>query len=46
MTGIPKLMAEMIYGTGMRVSECVQLRFKDTDFDLSTITIRDGKGVW
>ncbi len=39
MMGIPKLMAELIYGTGMRVSECVQLRIKDIDFDLSTITI-------
>jgi integron integrase len=44
MSGTPKLMAEIIYGTGMRVSECTQLRIKDIDFDLKTITIRHGKG--
>lgn len=44
MSGTPKLMAELIYGTGMRVTECVQLRIKDIDFDLKTITIRNGKG--
>jgi len=44
MTGTPKLMAELIYGTGMRVSECTQLRIKDIDFDLKIITVRHGKG--
>lgn len=44
MDGIPKLMAELIYGTGMRVNECTQLRIKDIDFDLKTITVRHGKG--
>ncbi len=44
MTGTSLLMASLIYGTGMRVSECVQLRVKDIDFDLNTITIRSGKG--
>jgi len=44
MQGTPKLMAELIYGTGMRVNECVQLQIKDIDFDLNTITVRQGKG--
>ena len=44
MKGTPKLMAKLIYGTGMRVSECTQLRIKDIDFDLKTITVRHGKG--
>ena len=44
MTGTPKLMAELIYGTGLRVSECTQLRIKDIDFDLRTIIVRQGKG--
>jgi site-specific recombinase XerD len=38
-------MAELIYGTGMRVSECTQLRIKDIDFNLRTITVRQGKGA-
>lgn len=44
MSGTPKLMAELIYGTGMRVNECTQLRIKDVDFELKTITVRHGKG--
>ena len=44
MNGTTKLMAELIYGTGMRVNECSQLRMKDVDFDLKTITIRHPKG--
>ena len=45
MSSTAKLMAELIYGTGMRVNECVQLRIKDIDFDLKTITVRSGKGA-
>ena len=44
MTGTTRLMAALIYGTGMRVNECVQLRIKDVDFDSNIITIRSGKG--
>ena len=44
MTGTPKLMAELIYGTGMRVNECAQLRIKDIDFDRKTVVIRQSKG--
>lgn len=44
MTGTTRLMAALIYGTGLRVNECVQLRVKDIDFDLRTITVRSGKG--
>jgi len=44
MSGTTRLMAELIYGTGMRVSECTQLRIKDIDFNLNTITVRQAKG--
>lgn len=33
MSGVQKLMAQLLYGTGMRVFEGVQLRVKDIDFD-------------
>ena len=45
MSATARLMAELIYGTGMRVNECVQLRIKNIDFDLKTITVRSGKGA-
>ncbi|MEE4377584.1 MAG: integron integrase [Candidatus Competibacteraceae bacterium] len=38
------LMAGMLYGTGMRLMECVRLRVLDVDFDYGQITVRDGKG--
>jgi integrase len=44
MRGMPRLMAKLIYGTGMRINECTQLRIKDIDFEARTITVRSGKG--
>jgi integrase len=38
------LMANMLYGTGMRLMECVRLRVKDVDFERHEIIVRDGKG--
>ena len=42
--GTPKLMAGLLYGSGLRLMECVRLRVKDIDFELAQITIRDAKG--
>ena len=42
--GMYALMARLIYGTGMRLMECIRLRVKDVDFDRHEITIREGKG--
>ncbi len=44
MDGTTRLMAELLYGTGMRLMECHRLRVKDVDFDLSQIVVRQGKG--
>jgi integron integrase len=38
------LMASLLYGTGMRLMECVRLRVKDMDFSRNEIIVRDGKG--
>ncbi len=38
------LMASLLYGTGMRLMECVRLRIKDVDFSRNEIVVRDGKG--
>ncbi len=38
------LMASLLYGTGMRLMECLRLRVKDVDFAMRQITIRSGKG--
>jgi integron integrase len=45
MHGEHLLMAELLYGAGLRLMECVRLRIKDIDFGYAQITIRDGKGL-
>jgi len=42
--GTHKLMAQLLYGSGLRLMECVRLRVKDIDFAYKTVTVRDGKG--
>jgi integron integrase len=44
MSGLPKLMAQLTYGAGLRVSETHRLRVQDLDFDAGQIHVRDGKG--
>lgn len=38
------LMASLMYGAGLRLMECAELRVKDVNFDRGELTIRDGKG--
>jgi integron integrase len=42
--GTPRLVGVLLYGTGMRVSECLQLRVKDIDFAQGEVAVREGKG--
>jgi len=42
--GMPWVMASLLYGSGLRVMECVRLRIKDIDYKFKQITVRDGKG--
>lgn len=42
--GAAGLMLRLLYGTGMRLMECVRLRVKDVDFAMRQIVVRDGKG--
>jgi integron integrase len=42
--GVKWLMAGLLYGSGLRLMECVRLRIKDIDFHYKQITVRDGKG--
>jgi integron integrase len=40
-----RLMAELLYGSGLRLMECLRLRVKDIDFGYNRITVRDAKGM-
>ena len=44
MTGVPRLMASLLYGAGFRLLECAELRVKDLDLERREIVVRDGKG--
>jgi integron integrase len=44
LTGTPRLMASLLYGAGLRLSECLRLRVKDIDFGYAEVVVRDGKG--
>ena len=43
MRGEHRLLAQLLYGTGMRINEALQLRIKDVDFARNTIVVREGK---
>ncbi|MFC1863318.1 phage integrase N-terminal SAM-like domain-containing protein [Thermodesulfobacteriota bacterium] len=42
--GVKWLMVSLLYGSGLRLRECLRLRVKDTDFTYNQIIVRDGKG--
>jgi integron integrase len=44
LSGRKYLVAALLYGTGMRLSEALGLRIKDVDFELARIVVRQGKG--
>ncbi|MCL0077095.1 tyrosine-type recombinase/integrase [Dehalococcoidia bacterium] len=45
LSGTHRLMAGLLYGSGLRFMECVRLRVKDMDYAQSLIVVRDGKGM-
>jgi integron integrase len=45
LSGEYRLMAQLLYGSGLRLMECVRLRIKDLDFAQRQLTVRDGKGM-
>lgn len=44
MSGAPALQARLLYGCGLRITECLRLRIKDVDMSGGTVTVRGGKG--
>lgn len=44
MSGTPLLMAQLLYGGGLRLQECCRLRVKDVDFERREVRVRRGKG--
>ncbi len=44
MSGTPRLVAGLLYGSGLRLLEALRLRVKDIDFEMHQVTVREGKG--
>lgn len=44
LSGVNWIMANLLYGAGLRLKECLRLRVKDLDFGYKQITVRDPKG--
>ena len=44
LSGIHRLIVELMYGSGLRVSECLRIRVQDIDFEKSSVLIRNSKG--
>lgn len=44
LSGVDRLAARLLYGSGLRVSECLRLRVQDIDFEMRQILVRNGKG--
>lgn len=44
LTGVHRLIVEIMYGSGLRVSEALGIRIQDLDFATNSLTIRNGKG--
>jgi integron integrase len=44
LAGVPRIVATLLYGAGLRLQECLELRVKDLDFERREITVRRGKG--
>ena len=43
--GVPRLMAHLLYGAGLRLLKCCRLRVQDVDFGSNQIVVRTGKGA-
>ena len=46
MKGTPRMMVQLLFGSGLRLMECLRLRVKDVDFAGRQIIVRDGKGEY
>ena len=44
MSGVHQLIVKLLYGSGLRITECIRLRVQDVDLEMKALTVRNGKG--
>ena len=44
MSGVHQLIVKILYGSGLRITECLRLRVQDMDLEMKALTVRKGKG--
>ena len=44
MSGVYQLIVKLLYGSGLRITECLRLRIQDIDLEMKALTVRNGKG--
>ena len=44
MSGVHQLIVKLLYGSGLRITECLRLRVQDVDLEMKALTVRNGKG--
>ena len=44
MSGVYQLIVKVLYGSGLRITECLRLRIQDIDLEMKALTVRNGKG--
>ena len=44
MSGVHQLIVKLLYGSGLRITECLRLRVQDMDLEMKALTVRSGKG--
>ena len=44
MSGVHQLVVKLLYGSGLRITECLRLRVQDMDLEMKALTVRNGKG--
>ena len=44
MSGVHQLVVKLLYGSGLRITECLRLRIQDIDLEMKALTVRNGKG--
>ena len=44
MSGVHQIIVKLLYGSGLRITECLRLRIQEVDLEMKAVTVRNGNG--